>query len=122
MRNLYARASVFVEPARYEPFGLAALEAAPCGCALVLGDIPSLREVWGDSALYFRDAVELEAALRELSSNAELLAKLQLASCTRAQRFTAARMTSEYLALYEALLHGGVAPRAGLQDLVAHAL
>ena len=29
-----------------------ALEAALCGCALVLGDIPSLREVWGDAALF----------------------------------------------------------------------
>src|SRR5690606_871916 len=39
-----ARASIFALPARYEPFGLCALEAALAGCALVLGDIPSLRE------------------------------------------------------------------------------
>jgi glycogen synthase len=47
-----ARAQVFALPARYEPFGLAALEAGLAGCALVLGDIPSLREVWGDAALF----------------------------------------------------------------------
>jgi glycogen synthase len=47
-----SRAAVFAEPARYEPFGLAALEAALCGCALVLGDIPSLREVWDDAAQF----------------------------------------------------------------------
>ncbi|HEX4448454.1 MAG TPA: glycosyltransferase family 4 protein, partial [Polyangiaceae bacterium] len=46
------RAAVFVHPASYEPFGLAPLEAALCGCALVLGDIPSLREIWGDAALF----------------------------------------------------------------------
>src|SRR6187551_3747465 len=46
------RASVFAHPARYEPFGLAPLEAARAGCALVLGDIPSLREIWGDAAVY----------------------------------------------------------------------
>src|SRR4051812_8340607 len=46
------RASIFVLPARYEPFGLGPLEAALAGCALVLGDIPSLHEVWGDAALY----------------------------------------------------------------------
>ena len=33
-------------PARYEPFGLSILEAALSGCALVLGDLPSLRELW----------------------------------------------------------------------------
>jgi len=38
-----ARASLYVAPARYEPFGLSILEAALSGCALVLGDIPSLR-------------------------------------------------------------------------------
>src|SRR5439155_5441375 len=47
-----ARASIYALPARYEPFGLSALEAALAGCALVLGDIPSLREVWGDTAIY----------------------------------------------------------------------
>jgi glycogen(starch) synthase len=41
-------------PARYEPFGLSVLEAALSGCALVLGDIASLREVWGGAACYVR--------------------------------------------------------------------
>lgn len=40
------RASIFALPARYEPFGISILEAALGGCALVLGDIRSLREVW----------------------------------------------------------------------------
>ncbi|RPI66064.1 MAG: glycosyltransferase, partial [Ignavibacteriales bacterium] len=39
------RASVFVLPAKYEPFGLSPLEAGLCGCALVLGDIDSFREI-----------------------------------------------------------------------------
>ena len=47
-----AAASIYALPARYEPFGLSALEAALSGCALVLGDIPSLREVWGDAAIF----------------------------------------------------------------------
>ena len=47
-------AAIFARPARYEPFGLAILEAAQAGCALVLGDIPSLRELWADAALLRR--------------------------------------------------------------------
>ncbi len=47
-----ARSPVFVHVARYEPFGVSALEAALAGCALVLADIPSHREVWGDAATY----------------------------------------------------------------------
>ena len=47
-----SRASIYVMPARYEPFGLSVLEAALSGCALVLGDIPSLQELWHDAALF----------------------------------------------------------------------
>ena len=50
--ELLSRAAIFASPARYEPFGLTALEAAQAGCVLVLGDIASLREVWGEAAAY----------------------------------------------------------------------
>ena len=58
-------------PARYEPFGLSPLEAALAGCALVLGDIPSLREVWGDAALYVRpdDPDALRQAIAALAGD-----------------------------------------------------
>jgi glycosyltransferase involved in cell wall biosynthesis len=48
----HAQAAIFVAPSRYEPFGLAALEASLAGCALVLGDIPTLRELWTGAALF----------------------------------------------------------------------
>src|SRR4051794_13967530 len=40
------RASIFVSPAIYEPFGLSVMEAASAGCALVLANIASFRELW----------------------------------------------------------------------------
>src|SRR5579884_3586706 len=43
MAERLAAAAIFALPARYEPFGLGILEAAACGCALVLGNIASLR-------------------------------------------------------------------------------
>ena len=42
IRPWFARAGIYALPAVYEPFGLSVLEAALSGCALVLGDIPSL--------------------------------------------------------------------------------
>lgn len=45
------RSPVFVSLAVYEPFGLAVLEAALAGCALVLSDTATFRELWGDAAL-----------------------------------------------------------------------
>ncbi|MGE3784704.1 MAG: glycosyltransferase family 4 protein, partial [Alphaproteobacteria bacterium] len=52
MAERLGAAAIFAAPARYEPFGLGILEAAASGCALVLGDIPSLRETWDGAALF----------------------------------------------------------------------
>ena len=43
---------IFVSVSRYEPFGLAVLEAAHAGCALVLSDIPTFRELWQGAASF----------------------------------------------------------------------
>ena len=52
MAAAFAAASIYCLPARYEPFGLSVLEAALSGCALVLGDIPTLRELWEGAAAF----------------------------------------------------------------------
>jgi glycosyltransferase involved in cell wall biosynthesis len=100
-----ARASVFALPARYEPFGLAALEAALAGCALVLGDIPSLREVWSDAALYVdpEDDDALAAALDRLIRDDELRAELAHRARRRAGCYTPAATAEAYLARYRRL-------------------
>jgi UDP-glucuronate decarboxylase len=43
---------VFVCAALYEPFGLSVLEAASAGCALILSDIPTFRELWDEVAIF----------------------------------------------------------------------
>jgi glycogen(starch) synthase len=110
MRRWYARAAAFVLPARYEPFGLAALEAAMARCALVLGDIPTLRELWDGAALFVPpdDSEELVAALNALAADPELLALLGDLARSRAEGYSAARMTAGYLDAYAGLL---AAPR-----------
>jgi glycogen(starch) synthase len=106
LATVLARASIFAEPAFYEPFGLAALEAGIAGCALVLGDIPSLREVWGDAALFVSptDDDELEAALRRLIDDARLRVELAAAARRRAATYTADAMASGYEHAYRRLL------------------
>ena len=106
MRRWYARAAVFVLPARYEPFGLAALEAAMARCALVLGDIPTLRELWDGAALFVPpdDPEELVSALNALAADRELLALLGDLARSRAKGYSGARMTAGYLDAYAGLL------------------
>lgn len=120
----FGRASIFVLPARYEPFGLSSLEAALAGCALVLGDIPSLREIWGDSAFYVApdDAGEIAGALMKLIDNPSLREDLSQQARAVACSYSAQRMAQGYMGLYEQLLsaqsqmignHFGNEPKTG---------
>ena len=102
MADLFARASIYALPARYEPFGLTVLEAAFAGCALVLGDIPTFRELWGDAAEFVRpdDRTALRRTLSTLISDADRRSELAGRALRRAEQFTMQRMTGEYLAAY----------------------
>jgi len=94
----FRESAIYICTSRYEPFGLAPLEAALCGCAVLARDIPSLREVWGEGALYFTDAASLSSLLRSLSADSELLQSSRRKSLRRARCFTAERMVNAYYA------------------------
>ena len=49
---VYRRASVLVLPSDREGFGLPVVEAMACGTPVIASDIPALREVGGDAAIY----------------------------------------------------------------------
>jgi len=103
LRILYSRAAIYAATARYEPFGLAPLEAALSRCAILANDIPSYREIWGDSAIYFRAncAESLAETIRRLDADRELCRVHAMRAYQRArERFTAKIMTDEYLRLY----------------------
>jgi len=105
LRALMGRAAIFAHPARYEPFGLVVLEAALAGCALVLGDIDSLRELWDGAALFVApgDAAALAEACERLSADGELRGILAGRAGERAWRYDAETMARAYARLYEQL-------------------
>ena len=107
LRALYSRAAVYVATPRYEPLGMAPLEAAFSRCAIVANDIPSFREVWGEAALYFRtnDAGSLAQTLRQLDADRVLRHAYADRAFARArERFTTKRMIDEHLELYRSLV------------------
>jgi glycogen synthase len=111
LRALYSRAAVYAATARYEPLGIAPLEAAFSRCAIVANDIPSFREVWDNAALYFRtnDAGSLAATLRQLDADRSLRQSYADRAYTRArERFTTKRMIDDYLELYRSLVSANV--------------
>lgn len=102
LRSWCNRAAVYVSPALYEPFGLAILEAAQSGCALVLSDISTLRELWDGAAAFVppRDPLALRQALVELIADAGRRRALADAALVRARCYTPETMLEGTLEAY----------------------
>ncbi|WP_288428060.1 glycosyltransferase family 4 protein [uncultured Agrobacterium sp.] len=110
--DLMRRAAIFVSPSRYEPFGLAALEAARCGCALLLSDIPTYRELWNGAAVFADPASPEDFLLKleELISDRQATAELAARSQRRSFDYSEQHQASEMIALYQRALARAQAP------------
>ncbi|MEH3101681.1 glycosyltransferase family 4 protein [Sphingomonas adhaesiva] len=103
-RCLSAR-PVFASAARYEPFGLAVLEAALAGCTLVLSDIPTFRELWDGVAVFVDpgDAPAFADAIEALVADPQRVA-IGHAARERALSYSPQRQIGAMIALYDRLL------------------
>lgn len=106
MQREMQQAAIFVSPALYEPFGLAVLEAARAGCAVVLSDLASFRELWSGAALFVdpRDTDQVTHALQALCGDPAFLTRMQQAALMRSKRYTSDATVNGYSALYASLL------------------
>ena len=66
-----------VMPSTYEGFGLPPLEAQDCGVVALVSDIPVMREIYGDSVLYFDpdSDVDIRRALVSVITDKDLVEK-----------------------------------------------
>jgi glycosyltransferase involved in cell wall biosynthesis len=94
LRGWLAGTPVFCSLALYEPFGLTVLEAAQAGCALVLSDIPTFRELWSGAALFVnpRDEFAAAATLDRVLKDDDLRLRLQARALHRSRHYTADAM------------------------------
>lgn len=97
---------VFVSAALHEPFGLSVLEAASAGCALILSDIPTFRELWDEVAIFVdpRDEDGFARAIGDLVGDDFERAVLGRAARERATRYTPDAMAAQMANLYRGLL------------------
>jgi glycogen synthase len=116
------RAAVYALPARYEPFGLSALEAGLAGCALVLGEIPTLREVWADGAVFVppEDPEALHGALTRLIEEPKERSRLGARARARALEYTPRRMAGAYMHAYRSLVGEGRFRVQGPESALPH--
>lgn len=87
---LYAAASFFVFPSRYEGFGIPPLEAMAMGCPVLVSKVSSLPEVCGDAAEYCDpSSVEsIAAGMETLTLNEQRRSELSLRGREQSQRFS----------------------------------
>jgi glycogen synthase len=115
MTTAYRKATIYALPARYEPFGLSVLEAAQHGCALVLGDIPSLRENWTGAALFVHpDDIEgLGRTIRAVISETRTQRAMARRARRRARKLSLRKMCRATLEVYEQTTGQGSRPSPG---------
>lgn len=88
--ELYERATALVYPSLYEGFGLPVIEAMQAGCPVIAADVPVLREIAGDAAL-FADPASAEALAEKMKAaigNKTLREDLRVRGWRNIQRFS----------------------------------
>jgi glycosyltransferase involved in cell wall biosynthesis len=100
--GLLAARPIFASAALYEPFGLSVLEAAQAGCALVLSDIPTHRELWDGAAKFVdpHDDRGFAAAFEELLGDWSERRRLGEAAARAARRYSPTRMAQAMSDIY----------------------
>lgn len=100
--KLYEQASVFVFPTLYEGFGLPAVESQLLGVPLICSDIPVLREIAGEGAL-FADSVDPDSfseSIKKVISNKEIKNDLIEKGFENVKRFSWEKSAKELLEIF----------------------
>jgi glycosyltransferase involved in cell wall biosynthesis len=112
LAGLRAARPIFASAALYEPFGLSVLEAAQAGCALVLSDIPTHRELWEGSAVFVpaRDDAAFASTIQGLLDAPDERRRLGESAREHSRLYTPERMATRMADIYARLIEAPAAP------------
>ncbi len=107
---LYREASAYVFPSLSEGFGIPAIEAMASKLPVVCSDIPVLREVCGDEAVYFdpKDERDMADKISLVLSDRKLRQRLISSGLERARQFSWRKMAAQTLRVYEEAVKSSV--------------
>ncbi|MEK7517406.1 MAG: glycosyltransferase family 1 protein [Patescibacteria group bacterium] len=101
---LYKNALALIMPSLMEGFGLPTLEAMANKCLVLASDIPSLKEICGNAAIYF-DPYDIEDIAQKIKdvclNDIYHLSGRKERGLERAKEFSWAKMAKETLKIYE---------------------
>ena len=107
----YRGAACLINTSLNEGFCLPLVEAQSAGLPIICADIPVLKEVAGEGALFFApsDAGALAERLRAVFDDAELRQRMASLSLKNAARFSWRRAAEETEKIFDAILENGQA-------------
>lgn len=102
---IYKLADIFVFPSIYEGFGLPPLEAMACGVPVIASDIPTLKEVLGNAALFIDpySPENIASVIKDLISNQEKKKLLVNKGFERCSLYSWDKVAQETIRTYESL-------------------
>lgn len=98
--QLLGAASLFVFPSKFEGFGIPILEAMACGTPVLCSNLPVLKEVAANAAMYFdpNDVTDLRNKLMQFMKNPELKILYKHQGLKRVQNFSWEKTAQETFA------------------------
>jgi glycosyltransferase involved in cell wall biosynthesis len=121
LKALYENAACLVFPSRYEGFGLPAVEAMACGCAVVASRIAALQETCADAAIYADPASPGDIAdqVCRLLDDPATQEAMRRSARARGSVFTWARAATQLIAIADRA--GPAADQAGVREVASSA-
>lgn len=101
---LYNNAEALIIPSLMEGFGLPAVEAMAHGCLVIASDIPSLKEICGDAALYMSPYItaEMKKVIETVMKNGKNAYKQQIAKGKEiVRKYDWLKLAKETIKVYE---------------------
>jgi glycosyltransferase involved in cell wall biosynthesis len=102
---LYQEAEAFVFPTLSEGFGLPGLEAMAAGCPVICSDIPVLKEIYQDSAIYFNplNSFDMVDKIKNFLLDKNLKIKFSRLGLKLVKKYSWNKLARETLAIYQSL-------------------
>jgi glycosyltransferase involved in cell wall biosynthesis len=99
LKILYSQAKAFVFPTLSEGFGLPGLEAMETGCPVICSDIPMLREIYGDAAIYF-NPLDINDIAKKIDTDPKGLDLVREKGYNQVTKYSWEKMAKETLNIY----------------------
>ena len=102
---IFNQAEIFIFPSLHEGFGIPVIQAMACNTPVLASDIPALKEVAQEAALFFscRDTSDLFEKIKKLENSPDLKKELKRRGLEHSQNFSWEKCAQETLEVIKSL-------------------